>query len=144
MKFNKWLCSVFLAMVTTLAFAPSADAYTASYGSSAVPPSISVKNTWYEVTFPVLGSPPSNSIIYQIGYSWGYSSYPAGLEVQICDFTGVHCWNITNFQSGAYSNLEPKKIPGNRPFVLRARVVGSGSMMPIYGSTSRVSVNYEW
>jgi flagellar protein FlhE len=143
MKHNKWLCSVFLALATTIAFAPSANAYTAGYSSEAVAPTISVKNFLYDVAFPVLGNPPSNAVITQASYRWDYSSTPAGLEVYICNNVGSICWDVTYSRSGSL-NLNGITLLANQPLKLYARVVGSGTMMPLYGGVSAISVTYEW
>ena len=122
--------------------AHSASAASAAYGSSAVAPTIYSKNWWYNVAYPVVGNPPSNATITTVYYSWSYSyPRPTGLLVYLCNNTGSKCWNVTSFGSGSI-NMSGEAIPANQSLRLYSRVNGTGTMSPLYGGSTNVTVNY--
>ena len=136
------LYSSFLALAATFMFAHSASAASAAYGSSAVAPTIYSKNWWYNVAYPVVGNPPSNATITTVYYSWSYSyPRPTGLLVYLCNNTGSKCWNVTSFGSGSI-NMSGEAIPANQSLRLYSRVNGTGTMSPLYGGSTNVTVNY--
>lgn len=142
MKLKKWLYSSFLALAATFMFAHSASAASAAYGSSTVAPTIYSKNWWYNVAYPVVGNPPSNATITTVNYSWSYSyPRPAGLLVYLCSIDT--CWNVTYFGSGLI-NMAGRGIPANQPLRLFSGVSGTGTMSPLYGGTTNVTVNYTY
>lgn len=142
MKLKKWLYSSFLAMAATFMFAHSASAASGAYGSSAVAPTIYTKNYWYNVAYPVVGNPPSNATLTVVNYTWSYSyPRPAGLQVFLCNNNATLCADVTNFGSGSV-NFSGYGVPANQSLRLYSRVSGSGTMAPLYGGTTTVTVNY--
>lgn len=145
MNFKKLLCSTLL-MCSALAgtiFTQNAIAGTSAYGSSAVAPTIYSKNYWYNVAFPIAGSPPSTAIVTNVYYSWSYSSRPSGLLVYLCNNGGTKCRDVTSAASGGV-NFTSDAIPANQSLKLYSRVNGTGTMTPLYGGSSNVTVNYQW
>lgn len=105
-------------------------------------PTIYTKNYWYDVAFPVVGNPPSNATLTVVYYTWAYDfPRPAGFEVYLCNNSATLCANVTNFASGNV-NFTGYAVPANQPLRLYSRVAGTGTMMPLYGGTSTVAVNY--
>ena len=142
MKLKKWLYSSFFAIAAIFMVAQNANAASSAYGSSAAAPTIYSKNWWYNVAYPVVGNPPSNATITMVYYSWSYSyPRPAGLLVYLCDNGANNCWNVTNFGSGSI-NMSGYGIPANQPLRLYSGVSGTGTMSPLYGGTTNVTVNY--
>lgn len=143
MKLKKWLCSSFFAIAATLMFAHSASAFDAGYGSSTAAPTIYSKNWWYGSTYPVVGNPPSTGKMGRVFYSYNYSPRPAGLQVYLCKSDGYLCWDITNFGSGSV-DYSPYGVPANQALAIFVRVNGTGTMVPAYGSTTNIAVNYTY
>jgi len=142
MKLKKWLYSSFFALAATLMFAHSASAASGAYGSSAAAPTIYSKNWWYNVAYPVVGNPPSNATITTVYYSWSYSyPRPSGLLVYLCNNTGSNCRDVTNFASGSVS-FAGDGVLANQSLRLFSRVNGTGTMSPLYGGSTNVTVNY--
>lgn len=142
MQLKKWLCSSFFALAATLMFAHSASAASGAYGSSAVAPTIYSKNWWYNVAYPVVGNPPSNATVTVVNYTWSYSyPRPTGFLVYLCNNGGTVCWDVTYFGSGSV-NFSGYNVPANQSLRLYSRVNGTGTMAPLYGGTTTVTVNY--
>lgn len=146
MNFKKLLCSTLL-MCSALAgtiFSQNANAASGAYGSSAVSPTIYSKNYWYNVAFPVVGSPPSTGVLTTVYYTWNYSfPRPAGLQVYLCNNNGTICGDVTNYGSGSV-NFTNSGVPANQSVRLYSRVNGTGTMSPLYGANSTVTVNYSY
>ncbi|MET4163444.1 hypothetical protein ABIE61_003308 [Marinobacterium sp. MBR-111] len=144
MSFKKLAFSSAFALAASLMIAQSASAASASYSTQAVAPSIYYKNDWQSVAYPVLGSPPSNAKVTQVSYTWSYTyPRPTGLLVYLCNNIGTVCWNVTNYASGTV-NFTGYDVPANQSLRLYAKVEGTGTMAPLYGGTTTVSVNYTY
>lgn len=124
--------------------AVNASAAAGGYGSSAVAPTIYSKNWWYNVAYPVVGTPPSNAVVTIVYYTWSYSyPLPAGLQVYLCRNDGSLCGNVTNYASGSV-NFTGWGVPANQTLRLFSQVAGTGTMSPLYGGTTTVTVNYSY
>ena len=146
MKLKNRLYSALLAISTVAAmmFAQNVSAATGAYGSSAVAPTIYTKNYWYNVAYPVVGNPPSNSLVTVVYYTWSYSyPLPAGLLVYLCNNGGTVCGNVTSYGSGSV-DFSGYGVPANQTLRLYSQVAGSGTMSPLYGGTTTVTVNYDY
>lgn len=144
MKLKKWLCSSFFAIAAIFMVAQNASAASGSYGRSAVTPTIYSKNFGYNVAYPVVGTPPRNATVTYVYYSYTYAyPRPAGFEVQLCNNAGTVCSNVTRAASGNV-NFTRKSIPANQPLRLFSRVSGTGTMMPLVGGSTSVTVNYSY
>lgn len=146
MKLKNRLYSALLVISTVAAmvFAQNASAASGAYGSSAVAPTIYTKNYWYNVAYPVVGSPPSNATVTFVYYNWSYSyPRPAGFQVLLCNNGGSLCANVTSFGSGSV-NFSGRGVPANQTLRLYSRVVGTGTMSPLYGGATSVTVNYNY
>lgn len=143
MKLRKWLYSSFLAFAAIFMFVHSASATPAAYGSSTVAPTIYTKNYWYNSTYPVVGNPPSTGKVDRVYYSYNYSPRPAGLQVYLCKSDGTYCWDITSFGSGSV-DYTGYGVAANQALGIFVRVNGTGTMMPAYGSTTNITVNYTY
>ncbi|HEX7633730.1 MAG TPA: flagellar protein FlhE [Noviherbaspirillum sp.] len=146
MKLKNRFYSTLLAIfaVAAMAIAQNASAGSSAYSSQAVTPTIYAKNYWYNVAYPVVGTPPSNSYITNVYFTWAYSSYPAGLTVYLCDNNAaIVCFDVTNVRSGS-ANFTGYNVSATTPLRLFAQVAGTGTMAPLAGSTTTVSVNYSW
>ncbi len=147
MNFKKLLCSTLL-MCSALAgtiFSQNANATSyGAYGSSAVAPTIYSKNYWYNVAFPVVGSPPSTATVKLVYYTWNYSyPRPTGFLVYLCNNGGTLCSDVTNTGSGSV-DFTGYGVPANQTLKLYSKVNGTGTMSPLYGASSNVTVNYSW
>ncbi len=142
MKLKKWLCSSVLAIAAMFMVAQNASAASGAYGSSAATPTIYSKNYWYNVAYPVVGNPPSNATLTNVYYTWNYSyPRPTGFQVLLCNNSATLCADVTNSQSGSV-NFTGYSVPANQSLRLYSRVVGTGTMSPLYGGTTNVTVNY--
>jgi flagellar protein FlhE len=143
MKLKKWLYLNIFAISAIFMVAQNANAASAAYGSSTVAPTIYSKNWWYNSTYPVVGNPPSTGKIGLVYYSYNYSPRPAGLQVYLCKSTGYTCADITNFGSGSV-DFTSANVPPNQALGIFVRVNGTGTMTPVYGSTTNITVNYTY
>lgn len=144
MKLKNRLYPVLLAIsaVAAMAFAQNASAASGGYGSSAVAPTIYSKNYWYNVAYPVVGGPPSTATVTSVFYSYSYNyPRPSGFQVLLCNNSGTLCADITNSGSGSV-DFTGYNVPANQSLRLYSRVTGTGTMAPLYGGTTNVSVNY--
>lgn len=129
-------------LCTAAASMHSAQAGSSAYGSSAAAPTIYSKNFWYNVAYPVVGSPPANATVTIAYYTWSYSyPRPAGLIVYLCNSTGTVCGDISNSGSGGV-DFRGAGVPANQPLRLFSRVNGTGTMAPLFGGPTSVTVNY--
>ena len=146
MKLKNRLYSALLAIaaVAAMAFAQNASAASGAYGSSAATPTIYSKNWWYNVAYPVVGNPPSAATVTVVYYNWDYS-YPrsAGFKVYLCNNGGTICGDVTNFGSGSV-DFSGYGVPANQSLRLYSGVFGTGTMSPLYGGTTSVTVNYNY
>lgn len=146
MNFKKLLCSTLLicsALAGTI-FSQNANAASGAYGSSAVSPTIYSKNYWYNVAFPVVGSPPSTATLTVVYYTWNYSfPRPSGFQVLLCNNSGALCADVTSAGSGSVS-FSGSGVPATQSLRLYSRVTGTGTMSPLYGANSSVTVNYSY
>lgn len=131
--------------LAALAFSQNAAAVSyGSYGSTAVSPTIYSKNIWYNVAFPVVGSPPSAGRVTNVYYRWTYSTpRPSGFQVLLCNNTGTLCADVTSAASGSV-NFTGSGVAANTAIRLYSRVSGTGAMTPLYGGSSSVTVNYTY
>lgn len=144
MKLKNQLYSVLLAISTIAAmmFAQNASAASGAYGSSAVAPTIYTKNYWYNVAYPVVGNPPSNAVLTVVYYNWDYSyPRPAGHQVYLCNNNATLCADVTYYASGSV-DFTGYGVPANQSLRLYSGVFGTGTMSPLYGGTTSVTVNY--
>ena len=124
------------------AFAQTASAASGAYGSSAVAPTIYSKNLWYNVPFSVVGSPTPASTVRAVYYSWSYSTpRPSGFLVYLCNNTGSVCFDVTSAASGSV-DFTAYGVPATQNLRLYSRVSGTGTMSPLYGGSSNVTVNW--
>lgn len=141
---NRFGATVVAACVLALsAIAQNAVAASGAYGGSAVAPTIYTKNNWVYSQFSIAGSIPSTAIVNTVYYSWSYASSPAGLLVYLCNNTGSKCRDVTSAGSGSV-NFTSDALPANLPLRLYGRVNGTGTMSPLYGNSSSVTVNYTY
>lgn len=146
MSFSKRIFSTVLAGCALAVAMASQNAVAASgaYGSSAVTPTIYSKNVWYSVAPSVVGSPPATAVIGLVYYNWSYSTpRPSGFQVLLCDNTGTYCADVTTSASGSV-DFTGTGVKANTPVRFYSRVVGTGTMSPLYGGTSNVTVNYTY
>ena len=140
---NRFNAAVLGACALALsALSQSAVAAAGAYGSSAVAPTIYSKNIWYNVAFPIPGSVPAAATVTTVNYTWSYSSpRPTGFLVYLCNNGGTVCFDVTASASGSV-NFSGYGVPGNQTLRLYSRVNGTGTMTPLYGGSSNVTVNY--
>jgi hypothetical protein len=144
MKLNAMLYSSVLAAAGMLFVAQNVSAADGGYGSSVGAPTISAKNYWYIATFPVVGTVPSTAKVGRVNYSWDYSyPRPSGLQVLLCNSTGANCKDVTNSGSGSF-DFSQYSVSATKPLKLYARVNGTGTMSPLKGRSSSVTVNYSY
>ncbi len=142
MKLKKWLYSIFFAIAAIFMVGQSANAASSAYGSSAATPTIYSKSIWYNVAYPVVGNPPSNATLTNVYYTWDYSyPRPTGFQVLLCNNSATLCADVTNAQSGSV-NFTGYSVPANQSLRLYSRVVGTGTMSPLYSGATNVTVNY--
>ncbi|MCT4708763.1 flagellar protein FlhE [Enterobacteriaceae bacterium H11S18] len=124
-------------------FALSANSYAAGggYSSTIIAPTVSIKNQWYQKDFSVPSSIEKTGKMTTVYYSWAYSRNQAGLMVSLCTSNNVACFNVTNAQSGSV-DFSSYNIAPNQPLTLKAMVSGTGTMAPLNGKQSQVTVNY--
>jgi Flagellar protein FlhE len=131
-----------LAFLTSATLLQTAYAGAGAYGSSTVAPTIYSKNFWYGSAYPVVGAPPSTAVVTIAYYNWSYPyPRPAGLQVYLCNLAGTVCGDVTFVGSGGV-DFTGYGVPANQPLKLFARVNGTGTMAPLYGSSTSVTVNY--
>ncbi|MEQ4454435.1 flagellar protein FlhE [Kosakonia sp. YIM B13605] len=133
--------SILLALSGLMFISSSAFATGGTATSSMVPPSISVKNQWYNKAFSVPAGTPSTGKVGQVYYTWTYSSYPAGMQVYLCYNNGNTCYDVSSARSGSVDFTKDNIAP-NQPISLWARVNGTGKMVTVNGQSSQVIVNY--
>ncbi len=144
MTFTKRVLPALLAAATVAiaGFAQNAVAASGGYGSSAAAPTIYSKNIWYNVAFPVVGTPASGATVRMVYYSWSYSTpRPSGFVVWLCDNNGNKCSDVTAAASGSV-DFASRNIPANQSLRLYSGVSGTGTMSPPYGGSRNVTVNW--
>lgn len=144
MTLNKRTFSILLAAIAMAlsAVAQNAHATSGGYGSSAAAPTIYSKNYWYNVAFPVVGTPASGATVRIVYYTWSYSTpRPSGFLVYLCNNTGTKCFDVTSAASGSV-DFTSKNIPATETLRLYSQVNGTGTMSPLYGGSSNVTVNW--
>ncbi|WP_081838207.1 flagellar protein FlhE [Sphaerotilus natans] len=144
MAINKRVFSFCLITVAVAFSAIGKNAIAASggYSSSVVAPTIYAKNLWYNVPFPVVGTPVSGTYVGLVYYSWNYKTpRPTGFLVYLCNNTGLVCFDVTNYASG-FVDFTGQNVPANQTLRLYSRVNGTGTMSSLYGGSSSVNVNW--
>ena len=135
--------SILLALSGLMFISSSAFATGGTSIGSMLAPSISVKNQWYNKTFPITAGTPSTGKVGMVYYTWAYSSYPAGMQVYLCYNNGNACRDISDARSGNI-DFTPYNLAPNQPFSLYARVNGTGRMVTVNGQSSQIIVNYTY
>lgn len=137
-----------LSVASTLAILAFSQTATAqsnwAYGSSALAPTIYSKNIWNNATFPVVGTPPSTALITTVYYRWSYNyPRPSGFQVLLCHSANMTCFDVTSMASGSV-NFSGYGAAANSSIRLYSKVSGTGTMMPLHGGSSSVTVNYTY
>ncbi len=142
MKTRNWSSLALALLLASTALTQSAQAASGGYGSSTATPTIYSKNFWYNVAYPVVGSPPATATLTTVYYTWDYPyPRPTGLVVYLCNSTATLCADVTNFGSGSV-NFSGYGVPANQPLRLYTRVNGTGTMAPLAARPTSVTVNY--
>lgn len=129
-----------LALASLMLLSQTANATGGAYVSNVVAPTIYSKNVNYQANFPIVGSPTGS--ITTVNWTWGFSYYPAGINVYLCQGSTSACWNVTSIQSGSTTAFQGRN-PATQ-FFLYYWVSGTGTMMPAYGNNDQVIVNYNY
>jgi hypothetical protein len=111
-----------------------------AWANSGVGPTLISKNIQYKLTINPVGLIPNPAPITSVNFSWGLSSYPAGLSVFLCRGTTTSCVNVTSLRSG--STTAWAGLSANSPFLFVFQVTGTGGMTAAYGQNDQVIVNY--
>lgn len=142
MNSREWLSRLTLMIslvVSTVVYAASGG-----YGSSTATPTIYSKNYWYNVAYPVVGSPPPTATLTRVYYRWDYPyPRPIGLVVYLCNSTATLCADVTNAGSGLV-DFTGYGVPASQPLRLYVRVNGTGTMSPLFARPTSVTVNYDF
>ncbi len=144
MNKNKWTSAILFLLASSVMAFGAVHAADSAYGSSTVTPTIYSKNYWYNATYPVVGSPPANATLTAVYYRWDYPyPRPAGLLVYLCNNAATLCADVSSAGSGMV-NFSGYGVPANQSLKLFVRVNGTGTMSPLYGSQTSVTVNYTY
>ncbi len=104
-------------------------------------PTIYAEGRWYGLDLRPTAGPPGASAITTVYWSWSLSRTPPGLEVRLCRRTVRTCIDISGRQSGGTRAFAGRGA--DERFILAYRVPGSGAIVPVYGGSDHVIVNYD-
>ncbi len=142
MRVLPWLMAGVLAGVVTGLLGAAQAATSGSYSSQAVGPTVHATGQWYSTSFPVVGDPPANGRIQQVGWEWDVATRRPGLEVRLCYRHAQDCVDITAQGRGKTPAFAGRAADGG--FVMMFRVTGGGRMAPLQGARNRVTVEYAY